>query len=100
MITKLEVKDMVDLPTEYSFHHDFVPERIMNSLHQYIKNHLPVGSFLQAVISNDLQKSVAMADKESLANLRAIVMFLYNHAPGSCWGSEAIYKEWIKHQKS
>ena len=53
---------MVDLPEKYSFHYDYVPERIMSSLHEYIKNHLPMGSFLQAAISNDLKESVARAE--------------------------------------
>lgn len=74
----------------------FIPDHMLDSLQNYVEKHIPVGSFLEAVICNNLREAVAQADDDNLKNLPAFVSYLYNKAPASCWGSLESYKNWIK----
>lgn len=73
----------------------YIPDHMQDSINRYIKDHTPVGSFLQAVIENNLMEAVARADDENLRNLPAFVSFFYNLAPTDCWKSPENYKNWI-----
>lgn len=68
----------------------------IDSLMRYKEHKIPTGSFLEAVLSNDLFKAVGKADQYSRANLFAIVNYIYNEMPGNCWGSREIVNEWLK----
>lgn len=71
----------------------------MGSINRYVENGVCPGSFLQAVITNNLRDSVGRADDENIANLPAYVSYFYNEAPGTCWGSEEIMETWLKQFK-
>ena len=66
------------------------------SLRAYIETGRPTGSFLEAVISNNLKNAFARADSNNLAALEDLVGWMYNYAPLECWGSEKRQDEWIK----
>ena len=72
-----------------------LPEHLRESIDAYVQHGRPVGDFLKAVIENDLARAVAMADEEGLHKLVAIVGYLYNRCPASCWGGPIIYRTWI-----
>jgi hypothetical protein len=63
---------------------------------EYVVSRIPVGGFLEAVISNDLKEAVRRADDENMRNLPAYVAWLCNEAPESCWGSPENYKKWVE----
>lgn len=69
---------------------------LANGLHRYIENAVPPGSFLLAVLRNDLRAAVAVADSMSLIALPDLVRWLYNDAPRGCSGSPEIVKAYIK----
>jgi hypothetical protein len=72
-----------------------IPEITVDGLVMYIVHHTPQGSFLNAVLSNDLKEACNKAD---LANQRAlynIVYFLYNYAPMICWGNPELVDTWV-----
>lgn len=79
----------------YSYREFVIPDHMMAALRRYIFEHRAVGHFLQAVICNDLQEAVSRADEENLRNLPAFVKFLYNEAPGTCWGSKEKMEAWL-----
>jgi len=84
----------------YQFRQFCIPDRMMTTLREWIEKGRPTGSFLRAVLSNDLADAVALADDENLANLPAYVGYLYNEAPSLCHGSPERVKEWFeKHEK-
>ena len=58
---------------------------------------LPTGSFLRAVLENDLMRAVGHADPESLAALKAICQFIYHELPGSCHGNPVKVQHWLEH---
>ena len=72
--------------------------RFYEALDRWVRQGLPPGNFLQAVLRNDLLEAVNRADDEALLELRAIVRHLYNCCPGGCWGSPDNVKAWTAHQ--
>ena len=68
---------------------------VMASLQRYIEHHIPTGGFLEAVLSNDLKEAVGRADEDNMRVLPEIVGYLYNEAPGLCWGSPKRVKDWL-----
>jgi hypothetical protein len=80
----------------WEFYGMVIPECMRDSLEWYVKEGRPVGSFLSAVICNDLREAVAMADDENIRVIPAYVNFFYNHSPATCWGSREIMQSWIQ----
>lgn len=82
-----------------TYHGKFrIPEHMVGAVRRYLEDHKSPGSFLEAVISNDLSEAVGAADIENLENLPAYVMFFYNEAPGNCWGTKDKYLKWIANE--
>lgn len=73
-----------------------LPGYCRQSLIDYLRYGLPPGSFLQAVLSNDLREACRRADEESRYALFDFVFVLYNHAPLDAWGSATEVKAWIE----
>lgn len=73
-----------------------IPVSVQESLELWIKHKIIPGSFLTAVLENDLSEAVGRADEISIICLRDIVRYLYNNCPLGCWGSPEKVKEWRK----
>ena len=66
-----------------------VPDHIKSGVRRYIFEGCPVGDFLTAVITNNLEESFMRADGINLARMGDIVRFFYQYAPmGSRCSSE------------
>lgn len=63
-------------------------------LRRWIENGIEPGSFLSAVIRNDLKDACGRADDINRKCLFEIVAWFYNEAPTGCWGSEDALKSW------
>jgi hypothetical protein len=79
----------------YKFRNFYIPERMMGGIERYINDHIRPGSFLCAVISNNLRDACGQADDENMLNLPAFVAYFYNEAPHNCWGSPEELQAWI-----
>ena len=73
-----------------------IPEHMHGGMLRYLLHGLPPGSFLTAVLSNDLREAVAYADEKNQSSLARYVVFLHNHAPLGAWGSPERVSEWIE----
>lgn len=73
-----------------------IPQYTRESLERYVKEGIPPGDFLRAVLANDLQKAVSHADNENTGAIVALAVWIYNRAPSSCWGSKDAVSNWIK----
>jgi len=62
----------------------------------YEKGYLP-GSFLTALINNDLKETFANADDTNAQCIRNYVMWFYNYAPGGSWGHSNAVQGWVEH---
>jgi hypothetical protein len=78
--------------TEY----DSIPYATRQSLVRYLRDGIDPGSFLYAVLTNNLADAVGRADKENLPALKTIVMFLRNRVPSLCHGSVSDYRRWTR----
>lgn len=76
----------------------FVPAHIRDGIKFYIENRIPPGSFVTAVIRNDLRGAVGQADHINLQCLPTIVGWFYHCAPAPCWGSKEAMENWLRPQ--
>jgi len=53
-----------------------------------------LGSFLTAVLSNNLTQACGRADDSNLRALPDIVRYCYNELPSDCWGSPEKVEAW------
>ena len=72
-----------------------IPAHMQAALRRYVEERISPGNFLQAVIKNDLRDACGRADSENLPLLPLYVKWLYNVAPGACWGSPENYTAWL-----
>lgn len=66
-----------------------------DAVKDYIEKGWQPGHFLSAVIKNDLREAVGRADNTNIQHLADWVIWFYNEAPGSCWGSPEKFQSWI-----
>lgn len=72
----------------------FVPMHDRDSIERYIEHGIIPGSFLQAIICNDLRMAVSQADRVNTAFIPTIVRWFYNYAPSQCCGSKGRMMAW------
>jgi len=73
-----------------------IPLPILEGLRHYATHHVPVGHFLEAVLSNDLTNACGRADEHSARALVQIVRYTYNCVPSRAWGSPEKVAKWLK----
>ena len=71
-----------------------LPEGLRGGLVRWIVKGIPTGSFLAAVLRNDLRDACARIDTENRPFLPDVVKWLYNYAPAYTWGSPANVDAW------
>jgi hypothetical protein len=71
----------------YEFRGYAIGPVMIESIRDYVNHGAEPGSFLSAVICNNLKEAVACADDTNLANLPAFVSFFYNEVPSNIWGT-------------
>jgi hypothetical protein len=73
-----------------------VPAYMHAPLRRYVIDHLEVGSFLTAVLANDLFSAVTRADDQNSKALVNWVRLVYSYLPAKCSGSPHAVSEWLK----
>ena len=76
--------------------YELLPESLRAGARRYIEEGKPPGSFLRAVIHNNLRMAICRADSDNRAQLNDIVMFWHWEAPGNCWGSHDAFEAWVE----
>ena len=84
----------------HKFRQFYIRDNMMQGIKDYIENRWEPGSFLSAVIVNNLKQAVMYADDDNMENLPAFVDYFYNHAPIDCWGSEENFLGWLEGEES
>lgn len=82
--------DLMEKMREYG-----IPDYMREGLHDYIVHRIPTGSFLTAVLENNLKLACMNADMVNQKCLFNYVNFLFNEAPRICWGSEPHVETWL-----
>lgn len=73
-----------------------IPDHIREGIDTYWRRRLEPGSFVRAVLENDLMGACNSADPESASCLFWIVGYLYNNAPAGCHGSPEAVSKWLR----
>jgi hypothetical protein len=76
-----------------------VTEQAGLALTLYIEKGIPPGPFLTAVICNDLMSAVSHADTDNIKLIPSYVKYLFNEAPGDCWGSPEIMQTYMRKKR-
>lgn len=71
-------------------------EKTKQAIDRYAEHHTPTGSFLKAVLENDLAAAVGRADEDNLRDIKEIVQYVYWEIPSPCWGNPEKVKKWLK----
>ncbi len=73
-------------------------EETKEELDRYVSHKIRTGSFLQAVLENNLMEAFARADDENVVGMYDIVKYVYNNVPIACYGSPAKIQAWLKQE--
>ena len=76
-----------------------VPSHLIGGLVRYIVQGILPGETLQAVLANDLMDAMGRADEQTAAGMKAVCLFLFNHAPNGCFGGRDFILEWNRRQQ-
>jgi hypothetical protein len=72
-----------------------VPAHTLAQLDAYVNNRTPPGSFVHAVLCNDLYSVIRRTDDANYANLKAIVEYVDFHLPMESRGSPEAVRAWL-----
>ena len=67
--------------------YDSAPNNFGPSWKMYVENKIPPGSFVMALLENDLLDAVSRADDTNIGLIVQHVNWLYNNMPTTMWGS-------------
>lgn len=73
-----------------------LPGYMQDVMRLYVEHGIFPGSFLTAVLSNDLMEALKRADDVNRECLPGYGRFLYNEAPCGCYGSPDAVAAWCK----
>lgn len=77
---------------QYSY---LIPEHMHGAVQRYILQRIPPGSFLQAVLENNLKEAAARADHLNKEALARWVEFCVCALPSGSWGSKEKVAQWL-----
>lgn len=72
-----------------------IAPELLQSLLQYAKDKIPTGSFLRAVLENDLMQAMGRADLQNRHNIFYVTEYIFNELPYQCWGSKKTVATWL-----
>jgi len=73
-----------------------MPRDTKQQIDLYVDRGVPVGSFLYAVLSNDLMETFIKADAHNKVSLELICEYVKHFTPGVCHGSVERVTKWIE----
>ncbi len=74
--------------------YESLPLSLRSGMERYLEDGVTPGSFLTAVLENDLFGAIIHADDDNRHRLRMIVMWVNQHLPAESWGSKDHVKHW------
>lgn len=73
-----------------------LPDYMASAVHLYLTKGLPPGSFLTAVLENNLVDAVSQADHANFFHIAQWVSFLMFSVPPISWGSPEKVSAWMQ----
>lgn len=90
-----ECQEYTEAPEWQSYLY-LIPAHLRDGMLRYLRDGIEPGHFLTAVLENNMMEAMGRADEMSRAGLYSICQYLYNHAPGSCYGSPERVQRWMR----
>ncbi len=73
-----------------------LPEYMVAGVYNYVENKIKPGGFMTMVLMNKPIFGIyAKADSNNKERMDRWVIFIYNHLPGNCWGTEDVVNKWL-----
>lgn len=76
-----------------------IPEGLHEGIVAYIVDGITPGGFFTAILCNDLRGAFQRADVESLKAIHALIVYMLNNAPSTCWGSVERMVAWQRERQ-
>lgn len=76
--------------------YEMLPEHMRDGMRLWVERGIEPGSFLEAVLCNDLKGACGRADHINRHHLFDYVEFIYNEVPADCQGSREKYIAWME----
>lgn len=76
-------------------HYYPINDYIYGALERYLNHGIHPGSFLAAVLENNLSEAFGRADVFNSANMKNIVGYVYHHLPHNAWGSREKVESYV-----
>lgn len=80
--------------------YSMLPEHMQDSAKLYVERGIEPGSFMLAVLTNNLTEAFTRADHINKDSLLMWIIWLLNECPRSAWGSVDIVEAWMKARQS
>lgn len=84
----------------FSFRERTIPNYMHDSIAFYLENGVPPGEFLEGIITKNLDKCVAHADRTNIWLIPVYYAFFYTYAPQDSWGDQYVMEDWINRKLS
>lgn len=84
---------------EYDIDYSLIPKHMGDGVKLYLEYGIHPGSFLTAVLENNLVESVARADNINRSQIAEWARFLYAEMPRESWGSKEKVDAYIKKRR-
>ena len=76
--------------------YSILPKHMQEGMRLYIEKGIQPGSFLTAVLENDLVRSFESAEFLNQHRLLDFAVFLVHQAPRGCWGDTETVNRWLE----
>ena len=76
-----------------------IPAHTHEALMNYFDRGWEPGSFLMAVLQNDLMRATFSADHMNRSKLPEIAAWVYHNAPSGSWGSDKAIRGWLNNNE-
>lgn len=74
---------------------NLIPAYMRYGVKMYIEQRIQGGSFLHAVLCNDLMRAASAADDINRHKLFDYILWLHNYAPPACYGDREKVRAWL-----
>ena len=73
-----------------------IPEAVKKGIDMFVNHGVRPGSFVTAVLENDLMRAWGQADLESRREMDSILRYVWYEIPSGSWGSPDRVEAWIQ----
>lgn len=77
-----------------------IRDDLYGALERYLNKGIMPGSFLTAVLCNNLSDAFGRLDIDNEANMKNIIGYVYNNLPSNAWGSAEKVSDYLKSLES